>query len=185
MTFISGAFSATFNGKALGTTEDGFEQTTTRIHEEIRADHYRGLLDGIFQGIDMVLKAVFLEADMPGLRDMIWPIDHDNDGTLWEAGHGQVGATGQLLSALAAELILTPCAGSTVATKGNEATGLTLATITYPKVILSTDAVSFKYSTSLKKIPLTLIVLPVPITAPTAPAAVTICASPMKYYTLA
>jgi hypothetical protein len=72
-----------------------------------------------------------------------------------------------------------------MATKGNEATGLTLATITYPKVILSTDSVSFKYSASLKKIPVTLIVLPVPINAPTAPAAVTICAAPMKYYTLA
>lgn len=186
MTFISGAFSATFNGKALGTTEDGFEQTTTRIHEEIRADHYRGLLDGIFQGIDMVLKAVFLEADMPGLRDMIWPIDHDNDGILYEAtGHGKVGATGQLLTTLAAPLVLTPCAGTTVANKGHEDTGLALASITYPKVILSTDAVSFKYSASLKKIPVTLIVLPVPDSAPTSPAAVTICAAPMSYYTLA
>lgn len=184
MTFITGAFSATFNGKNLGTTQDGYEQITTRVEEEIRVDQYRGMVDGVFQGIDMILRAVFMEVDMPGVRDMIWPYDHDNDGILFEAaGIGKVGATGQLLSSLCAPLVLTPCGGTTAATKGNPKDGSTLTSITYGRVVLAAEANSIKFAASLRKLPVTLLVLPVPDSDP-APGALAVCSGPMSYYTI-
>ena len=190
MTFISGAFTATFNGKALGTTEDGFEEITSRIYEEIRADHYQGMLDGVVRGIDMMIRCVLYEINMPGVRDLIWPYDADNDGTLFEATEmGKVGGMGQLLSAYAKPLVLTPCGGTSAALLGGfTAAGQTagpVASITYPRAVIAAEATSVKFSAGHRKLPVTILILPSPDTAPTAPAAVTICSSPMSYFVVA
>ena len=185
MTFISGAFSATFNGKALGTTEDGFEETTTRIYEEIRADHYQGMLDGVVRGIDMMIRTVLYEVNMPGVRDLIWPYDADNDGTLFEATeYGKVGGMGQLLSTYAKPLVLTPCGGTSAALVGGPTAGA-VASITYPRAVIAAEATSIRFNAGHRKLPVTILILPSPDTAPTAPAAVTICSSPMSYFVVA
>lgn len=185
MTFISGAFSATFNGKALGTTEDGFEEITTRIYEEIRADHYQGMLDGVVRGIDMMIRTVLYEVNMPGVRDLIWPYDADNDGTLFEATeYGKVGGMGQLLSAYAKPLVLTPCGGTSAALVGGPTAG-PVASITYPRAVIAAEATSIRFNAGHRKLPVTILILPSPDTAPTAPAAVTICSSPMSYFVVA
>ncbi len=190
MTFISGAFSATFNGKALGTTEDGFEEITTRIYEEIRADHYQGMLDGVVRGIDMMIRTVLYEVNMPGVRDLIWPYDADNDGSLFEAGeYGKVGGMGQLLSTYAKPLVLTPCGGTSAALLGGftgvaQAAG-PVASITYPRAVIAAEATSIRFNAGHRKLPVTILILPQSDAAPTAPAAVTICSSPMSYFTVA
>lgn len=185
MSWISGAFSATYNAKALGSVEDGFEQITTPIYEEIRPDHYRGVVNGIFQGIDMMIRAVFIEINFPGVRDLIWPWDGDNDGTLLEAADlGNVARVGMLLSALAKPLVLTPCPGTTAATLGNMTTsgGGALASITYPRAIIAAEASSIKRALTLHKIPVTILILPDETV--TAPEATTLC-GPKSYYVLA
>lgn len=194
MTFIAGAFTATWDAQPIGSTEDGFEISYNRIQEEIRTDMYRGLLDAVHQGIDMSIRMVLMEADFEALRHMIWPFDHDWDGTQYEespantiTNTGQVGGTGQLISSLAKQLILTPCGGTTVKSKGNLSTGGTLASITFPRTVLSTDAVTLKYASSLMKIPVTLTVLPNPVLVGdiTLPQAYPYCDKPLQYFAVA
>ena len=185
MTFISGAFSATFNDKPLGTLEDGFEEVTSRIYEEIRADHYQGMLDGVVRGIDMMLRCVLYEVNMPGVRDLFWPFDADNDGTLFEAAeYGKVGGMGQLLSLYAKPLILTPCGGTTAATAGGPG-GTAVASITYHRAVIAAEPTTQRFNAGHRKLALSILILPTPVSAPTAPAAVTICNAPMSYFTIA
>lgn len=185
MTFITGAFTATYAGYPLGTTEEGFEQVTSRVQEEIRADQYRGILDGVFQGIDMQIRMVLMELDLAGVRRLLWPYDHDADGT-YSDNHGWVGIAGKLMSSLAAPLVLTPCAGSTAKTVGNPETGSTLTSITFHQCVLAAEATSIRYSSSLRKYPVTLQVLPLPQPLPGEGESVgPTCSTYLKYYTIA
>lgn len=179
MTFIAGAFNATFNGKFLGTTEDGFEMTFNRIQEEIRVDQYRGIVDGVFQGIDMTLRTVLMEADYEVLTDILFAFDNDQDGVIFTGlaappatnwDNDPVGnisrmqgtvpnSTGQLLSKMARPLVLTPCGGTTA--KINDLVGnAPLATITFAKAVLTVDPVTMSYAAKLRKIPLAFHILP-------------------------
>jgi hypothetical protein len=170
MAFLTGAFNATYDGLPLGVTEDGFEQVTTRIQEDIICDQYRGPLDGIFQGIRMQIRMVLMELNLPGVRRLLWPYDHDADGVIGASagvggaytieGAGRVGPIGTLLSAVARPLILTPCPGTSSALLGNPLNGGVLSNITYFKCVLSADAQAVKFSSSLRKLPVTLDVLP-------------------------
>jgi hypothetical protein len=168
MAFLTGAFNATYDGLPLGVTEDGFEQVTTRIQEDIICDQYRGPLDGIFQGIRMQIRMVLMELNLPGVRRLLWPYDHDADGVIGSVsdgdyiveGAGRVGPIGTLLSSVSRPLILTPCPGTSSALLGNPVDGGVLSNITYFKCVLSADAQAVKFSSSLRKLPVTLDVLP-------------------------
>jgi len=196
MTFIAGPFTATFNGKALGATEDGYEQITNVLTEEIRADHYGGNLDGIFKGIDMMIRCVLLEVDMPGVRDLIWPWDGDADGVIGTsagelvADFGNVAGVGTLLSTYAKALVLTPCSGTTAATKGKWAdsggtlTPSALTSITYSKAVIAADSQSLRFSSTLRKLAVTIMILPTDLVSPTAPGATQICGG-RNYFTIA
>ena len=195
MAFIAGAFNATFNAKVLGTTEDGFELSFNRIQEEIRVDAYRGLVDGIFQGIDMTIRTVLMEANLAVINDLLWAFDHDNDGVLYtgtspnftaDTGMGESNVpsgVGQLISTMAAPLVLTPCGGTTAKTAGAIGGGA-VATITFPKVVLATDPVALKFASSLRKVPIALHVLPY-YTASATPSVFPACGTSMNYYTVA
>lgn len=192
MAFIAGAFQATFNAKILGTTEDGFELSFNRIHEEIRVDAYRGLVDGVFQGLDMTIRTVLMEANLPVINDLLWAFDHDNDGVISSGNspnfvidgvQGQApSGVGQLLTSMAMPLVLTPCGGTTAATVGNG--GAALASITFPRVVLATDPVALRFASSLRKVPLALHILPSWATSNT-PSVFPSCGTPVSYYTVA
>lgn len=176
MTFIAGAFNATFNGKFLGTTEDGFELTFNRIQEEIRVDQYRGIVDGVFQGMDMTLRTVLMEADLEVLTDILWAFDNDQDGNIFVGGgapgwdtdifrfQGNVpNSTGQLLSKMARPLILTPCGGTTAQVNDvvvSAGVSKALASITFAKAVLTADPVTISYAAKLRKVPISLHILP-------------------------
>jgi len=180
--FITGAFNATYAGLPLGVTEDGFEQITTRVQEDIVCDQYRGPLDSIFQGINMQIRMVLMELDLPGVRRLLWPYDHDNDG-VFNDGHGRVGPVGTLLSSVAAPLILTPCPGTSAAAFGNPLDGGELDNITYPRCVLSADPQAVKFSSSLRKLPVTLTVLPITCPLPDEGESVgPTCAGWLTYY---
>jgi hypothetical protein len=148
MTFIAGAYSATFNALPLGTTEDGFELSFNRIQEEIRVDQYRGLVDAIHQGIDMTIRFTLTEANFVAITSLIWGWSGNNplvDGAL--KSH-----TGQLISSFASALVLTPCAGTSADVAYNS--------VTFGKAVLATDPVALKFASSLRRIPITMHVLP-------------------------
>jgi hypothetical protein len=159
MTFITGAFSAKFNTLDLGAVEDGFEEIVTPIYEMITADHYKGDLDGVYQGINMMIRCVLLETNLQAVRELIWPWDGDMDGTGGQyEDYGFVGPVGRLLSSFARELILTPCEGSSAQLKGDW--GDPLGSITYPRVVISAESRTWKRNSGHQKLPVTLIVLP-------------------------
>lgn len=164
MTFIAGAFAATYGGKYIGTTEDGFELTTSRIQEEIRVDAYRGHIDSVFQGIDMSIRFVLTEANMPAIADMLWNLDQDGDNLADDVltGAGAVRTcVGDLISKFAFPLVLTPCSGTTAKSGFTGATeGSSLASITFSKVVLTPDPVTMKFASSLRRIPIAMHVLP-------------------------
>lgn len=187
MTFITGAFNATYAGLSLGVTEDGFEQITTRIQEDIICDQYRGSLDGIFQGISMQLRMVLMELDLPGVRRLLWPYDHlpsvNSGANEFFISQGKVGPVGTLLSSVAAPLVLVPCPGTSAALVGDPETGGALGNITYPKCVLSADPQAVKFSSSLRKLPVTLTVLPVICPVPEAgQSAGPTCEGHLTYY---
>jgi hypothetical protein len=183
MGYIAGSFSATYHGRNLGLVDRGFQQIISPIYEMIQTDVFRGDVDGIFQGMNMMIRTVLTEADLPSVQDLIWPWDGDADGTIrnstsysnsdpgddtdlaeLETEYGAVGPSGVLLSAFAKPLVLTPCPGTTAKTRGKlkditpyyEA----LTSITFPKVVIAADPVTLDYSASHRKIPVSLIVLP-------------------------
>lgn len=206
MTFIAGAFNATFNGKFLGTTEDGFEMTFNRIQEEIRVDQYRGIVDGVFQGMDMTLRTVLMEANLEVLTDILWAFDNDQDGTIFTGGaapgwdddiqrfQGTVpNSTGQLLSKMARPLVLTPCGGTTAKVNdlvGTGGTAKALATITFAKAVLTADPVTISYAAKLRKVPISLHILPdwspgaVPVDAPAGTFG-SVCSQQLYYFSRA
>lgn len=158
MAFLTGPFQATYNAKPLGAVEGGFEHIWQMLFEDIRPDQYKGMVNGVFTGIDMTIRTVLMEADLgltataSGLRDLIWPF---SDSTTI----GTVTKTGQLISTFAKPLVLTPCSNTNAATQGS-ILGATLTSITFPLVLISADPIALKYANELRKIPLSLIVLP-------------------------
>lgn len=160
MSFLTGPFSATYGAKPLGVVDGGFEHIWQALFEDIRVDSYKGLLNGVFTGIDMTIRTILTELDWglsgntSAVRDMIWPFD-----ATVQADLGKVTTTGVLMSTFARPLVLTPCPGTLAASRGST-TGGTLATITFPLVVISADPVSIKYANEWRKCPVTLIVLP-------------------------
>jgi hypothetical protein len=177
MTFIAGAYSATFNALPLGTTEDGFELSFNRIQEEIRVDQYRGLVDAVHQGIDMSIRVVLTEANFAAITNLIWGWSGNSpivDGAV--KSHA-----GQLISSFASSLILTPCAGTSADVAYNS--------ITFGKAVLATDPVAVKFASSLRRIPITMHILPswstgvIPSGYPAG--SFPPCDAAMSYYTVA
>lgn len=152
MTFIAGAFQATFGGLPLGTTEDGFELSFNRIQEEIRVDQYRGLVDAVHQGMDMSLRTVLMEANFAAIKNILW--GHSGLSPIVE---GAVGShAGKLISTFSGILVLTPCVGTTA----DAQLGTAPNSITFAKAVLATDPVAVKFASSLRRIPITMHILP-------------------------
>ena len=70
---------------------------------------------------------------------------------------GQVTShTGQLISTFSKPLVLTPCIGTTA----NEVLNPVPNSITFAKAVLATDPVAMKFASSLRRIPVTMHILP-------------------------
>lgn len=143
MGYVAGAYRATYNALALGQTEDGFEFDYGQVAEEIVSDIFRGRQDGVYQGIDLVIRTVLTELTAAGIQSLTWP---------WHTTLGHSGVTGRLWSTMAKPLVLTACAGTT-ATPG---------TITIPKALIGTDRINTKYNNAQRKLPVTIISIPTP-----------------------
>ena len=141
--FVAGPFSATYDGSALGTTEEGFETEYQQIAKLITTDEFKGTQDAVYQGINMQISTILMNPKEIGVEKLIWP---------WSTIVGHSGVSGRLWTELARPLVLTAC-------KANHY----ITSRTYPRVILGTDPVTFREGTTEeKKFPVTLIVLPIP-----------------------
>lgn len=114
MSFISGAFSVTWNSLALGQVENGidFSEPGMGASEMIRGDNC-GIgcdQDGVFMPGNAYCDMVLLEYNAAGLRSLVSQpyVATNATGTLITPGvSGVVGLPGQLLSSLAKVLLLT------------------------------------------------------------------------------
>lgn len=145
MTHIAGAYRATYKGLSLGQTDDGFDIDQGAVIEDITSDFFRAREDGVYQGIDMVVRCILNEPDLSGVKALYWPYD----STL-----GDSGIPGRLMTTMAGPLILTACAGTTAASD--------IAVITFSRAIIWTDRIVQKYANVQRKIPVTIAILPVP-----------------------
>jgi len=128
MTFIAGAYSATFNAQAVGILEDGWELEQTVQAEMIRGDNMGDTTqDGVFRGGDCFISGVMREYDAAAFG----AIAHYWDSTIGQLGTpdaaGIVDNVGKLLSGLAKQLVLTAATGPNAVP----------ATITADKAILA------------------------------------------------
>lgn len=138
MSFIAGAYNATYKGSSIGQTQKGFDIEWQQILEEVTSDVWRGIQDGIFQGLNLLIRTILIEPDAAGVNGLIWP---------WNATLGVSGIVGRNLKSMAGPLILTRCNASLSATP---------ATITIPKAIIWKDKVSSNYENAQRKIPVVI-----------------------------
>jgi hypothetical protein len=146
MAYIAGQYSATYNAAAIGQIEDGFEVEYGAVVQDIMSDMFRAREDGVFQGIEFLVRFVLMEPTVAGVARLVWP---------WSTTVGQSGVVGRLMTTMAAPLVLTACAG----------TNASPASLTFTRAVMWTDRVTSKYASEARKIPVTVAVLPVPLSA--------------------
>lgn len=146
MTFISGSYTATYNGNSIGSTEDGFRIQVQQHHEDIRTDDYGDVpVDGVQRGVSYQISLVGMEYNLVKAAMA-------KQGNALGASKDNVG---KLLSSLAASLVLTATSGTPAASAGN------IQTLTATKAILITDF-EVLLASRVRKGPLTFRLLPDP-----------------------
>jgi hypothetical protein len=75
MSFISGAYSATWGGQPLGMVEGGFTLTYSKLGYEVTSDRLgRTVLDDIYMGMDVSLSFMLCELDLTGVNNLLWNV---------------------------------------------------------------------------------------------------------------
>lgn len=145
MTFIVGPYTYTYDGSALGISEDGFRWLPGGLGEPIRGDNMGDTIqDIVHRGIQFNLEIVLEEYSIAGMQKILWP---------WHATIGNHGQAGVLWTSLAKSLVVTAVTGTTASTVP--------ATMTFEKTILDPGFVSqVNLNARLRKVPLRLIVFP-------------------------
>ena len=157
MSFIAGPYTATYKAAggaalALGIVADGFRLTRVFRGQIITGDNLgKSVQDGVFQGSDMFLSAVFEEFNAAALfaNNAANGAQADNPFGLNFNKQGQVG---RLWSTIAGEIVLTRVSADTTAS---------FATLTAAKAIIQEDAeIEYLMATALKTVPLRFRLLP-------------------------
>ena len=118
MSFIAGAYTATWNGNSIGQIENGYdiEEPGAGASEMIRGDNLGPGCDqdGVYLPGNMYVSCVLLEYDATALNELIrYPYLATNGGSLQTTrSPGAIGYPGQLLSGLYKALVLTKVAGT-------------------------------------------------------------------------
>lgn len=143
MTFISGAYSGVYKGSVLGQFDDGFELEQVATIEDIDSDIFRGVEDGVLQGIGLVIRLVLNEPTSAGGVKLLWP---------YNATLGTTGIMGRLMTSLAGPLVFTKCAGTTASP----------SSITIPRAVIWRDPIRSRYGNFQRKVPVVIAGLPLP-----------------------
>lgn len=147
MSFLAGAYTATWNGETIGQVENGFEVEEPGIgdSEMIRGDTLgpNADQDGVYQPGNYYVSCTLLDYDAAAMRAIISP----NGATA-----GVPGTPGYLLSALAYPLILTKVAGPNA---------LPATTRTYHKAIIAPGfPIRYLLAPRHRKVPIRFQMLP-------------------------
>lgn len=157
--FISGAYSATYNGKDVGIVEEGFRLSHELFKQIVTGDQDgQTPIEGIYQGRAQFITFTCQEANKAAVPDLAEPYaDRDGSsnvipGTLGRIGQQDVG--NDTCPGAAKPLILIAIPGLCAASRGP-------ASITFPLAILAENfPVDVLYGPTLKQIPLRLRVYP-------------------------
>lgn len=152
MTFVAGAYTATYNAKALGQTADGFRLSHQFFKRLIQGDSGgQTAQDAVYQGVDVNVAYTLIQALAAGVDDLKWPYS-GTVGTPLDLGVvGQLdvcGAGGGSPTAVAKPLVLTAVSGTAADTDGP-------ATITLPLSILAEGfPVELLFAPDLREVPI-------------------------------
>lgn len=148
-TFLSGAYTGTYNSVAIGLTRDGYRLRYSMSQQAIdRSDGFAdSLLDGVWRGGRVTVSFTTLSY-AKGIA-VVWP---------WSSALYILSETaspiGRLASDVAKSLVLTSTAGTPAAT--------TPATLTATKAIVPPNFdTEILYDSSLREVPIQLALLPV------------------------
>lgn len=156
--FIAGAYTATYNAKALGQTADGFRLSHQFFKRLITGDAGGDTpQDAIYRGKEQNLSMRLIEADKAGIPDLIDPYA-GTVGTPWTLGvvglldvHGAGGVTP---APRCKSMVLTAITGTSAATD-------TQATITLPLSIIAENfPIEILLAPDLREYPLRMRIYP-------------------------
>lgn len=161
--FIAGPYVWTFNGRAIGISEDGWRLTQTVSGDPIRGDNLGdSMQDYVYRGGDVTMEAVLQEWDVAlngvdgagaktntSCASIFWP---------W-ATLGTTGQIGRLGSVVAAPLVGVPAPTTSAA---SATAGYRTITMTYT-VLPPGYNVSMLFAARLRNVPIRLQALPAPI----------------------
>ena len=141
--FVAAPYTATWDTKALGFTEQGFQFSPIYARDDVRVDSFGDcLVDGIYRGYNLRLTFDLMEWNSAARESLANPFD--------AAGVGTLDGIGKTLRHFAKQLILTPKSGIN-----------SLAKIyTFPLAIPDTDHGAFAFQTRSRRLRCNLIVLP-------------------------
>ncbi len=148
MSFISGAYTATYDTSALGITAvDSIKINHQVFKQLITGDNFAETpQDAVFRGMAVFLDFTLNEYNATGARKAFWPY-----GTAWGTMSSVIGTTDQATNAK--QLILTAVAGTPAAAAP--------ATITFPKAILAENyPVDILMGPRLREIPVRMRIYP-------------------------
>lgn len=156
--FIAGAYTATYNAKALGQTADGFRLSHQFFKRLITGDAGGDTpQDGIYRGKEQNLSMRLIEADKAGIPDLIDPYAA-TVGTPWTLGQVGLldvyGAGGGAPVSRCKSMVLTAVTGTSAATD-------TQATITLPLSIIAENfPIEILLAPDLREYPLRMRIYP-------------------------
>jgi hypothetical protein len=103
MSFISGAYSATWGGQPLGMVEGGFLLSYVKEGRDITGNRTGdAIIDSLYMGLDMRVSFVLSQVSLSSVQELLWTI-RDAFGA---GGAGEVGTSSFLMSKA---LTLTAC----------------------------------------------------------------------------
>lgn len=156
--FIAGAYTATYNAKALGQTADGFRLSHQFFKRLITGDAGGDTpQDAVYRGREQMLSMRLIEADKAGIPDLVDPYAA-TVGTPWTLGTIGLfdvrGAGGAIPVSRCKSLVLTAVTGTSAAAE-------TQATITLPLSILAENfPVEILLAPDLREVPIRIRIYP-------------------------
>lgn len=158
--FLAGQYTATYNGKALGQSAEGFRLSHQFFKRLVTGDlGAETPQDGVYRGREQFAAFRLIEAAEAGVEELAEPYGDplelgqigilDQQGSSASGGSGSGPATGKVKS-----LVLTAVAGTSAADGGP-------ATMTFPNAILAEGfPVEVLYGPDLREIPVRMRIYP-------------------------
>lgn len=156
--FVAGPYTATYNGKALGQTAEGYTLSHQFLKRLVQGDAWgQTPQDAVYQGREQFVSARFIEARREGVLDLVEPYAPTAEAQHYLGRPGVLdvrGVGGSSPDAIAKSLVLTAVAGTPAQNDGP-------ATATFLQSILAEgQAVDVLLGPDLREVPVRLRVYP-------------------------